>query len=791
MPTSIRPLSGHRVSRRTVVAAALAGAVAAGTVATQLPAQPSAAAETCRPFGAIGAYVATLGGERSFLGPCTSNEIPVAGGVVEHFAGGDVYWSPASGTHSLRGDIRATYDGMGAARSRAALPVTDEMATPARSGAYNHFQSASLYWSPGTGSRLVTGAIRDEWAGEGWENSGLGFPVTNETPTPARPGAYNHFEGGSVYWSPGTGAHKVLGAIRDKWAAAGWENGPLGFPTGNETPTPAKPGTFSDFERGSVYWSPTTGAHPIVGAIRARWVSLGAENGALGFPVSDEYAVSGGARSDFAGGSITWTAATGALTVTLESAPSAAKKLPPPPPPPAPPAGVTLPANAVTLAPGASIQAAVLANPAGTTFYLANGTYWEQQVTPKDGDTFLGQSRGGVVVSGGRLLTGWRPDGTDWYVDGQTQHGRLQSGGSSAPGAAYPEDLFVNDRPLRHVLTRAELAADTWYFDYAAHRIYLKSQPGTPVVTSVTPEVFGGYARNVTIQSLTEERAASPAQSGGINGRGGSGWLVSDVTARQNHGVGINLGPSSAARNFSALDNGQLGLAAGPPNDSSPAPGIVFDTGEVARNNWAAFDSGWEAGGSKFALTQGLVVRNVHSHDNAGPGLWTDVNNSGTLYENNLVEDNTDAGIFHEISYNAVIRGNTVRRNGFGTRFWLYGAGILVSASANVEVSGNLVEDNYNGIGAVMQSRGTGPLGVHEVSNLYVHDNRVRMPTGASGLAQDVGDLSYFTSHNNRFLNNQYTLPLTSNAFSWRNDWYPFPTWQSYGLDTGGGATGL
>lgn len=50
-----------------------------------------------------------------------------------------------------------------------------------------------------------------------------------------------------------------------------------------------------------------------LGAIRDKWGSLGWENSPLGFPVTDEYAIPGGARSDFQGGCITWTPSTGAV----------------------------------------------------------------------------------------------------------------------------------------------------------------------------------------------------------------------------------------------------------------------------------------------------------------------------------------------------------------------------------------------------------------------------------------------------------------------------------------------
>ena len=56
--------------------------------------------------------------------------------------------------------------------------------------------------------------------------------------------------------------------------------------------------------------------------------------------------------------------------------------------------------------------------------------------------------------------------------------------------------------------------------------------------------------------------------------------------------------------------------------------------------------------------SDGVVMRGNHVFDNVGPGLWCDIGCRNVLYENNLVERNHDAGIFHEISFNAVIRNN-------------------------------------------------------------------------------------------------------------------------------------
>src|SRR3712207_5031940 len=237
---------------------------------------------------------------------------------------------------SVVGSILTRYLALGGATGRLGYPTTDERATPVPGGRYNHFQGGSIYWTSATGAHAVGGAIRGVWGALGWEKGRLGFPTTDEKPTPRRPGAYNHFQGGSVYWSPTTGAHAVWGDIRAVWAAQGWENGQLGFPTTDERRTPNQQGAATWFQGGSIYWSPATGAHSVLGAIGGTWAALGYENSALGFPVSDEYGIAGGRAQDFQFGRITFTP-TGGPRVTRAPV-AGGGRLPPRVTPPGPPA---------------------------------------------------------------------------------------------------------------------------------------------------------------------------------------------------------------------------------------------------------------------------------------------------------------------------------------------------------------------------------------------------------------------------------------------------------------------
>src|SRR5205814_734246 len=126
------------------------------------------------------------------------------------------------------------YNSLGGSNSFLGQPITYQQTCPDGIGKYNHFQGGSIYWTPATGAWSIHGAIRDKWAALGWETSFLGYPTTDETGAPDGVGRFNHFQGGSIYWSPATGAWSVHGAIHDKWASLGWEQGYSGYPVNDE-----------------------------------------------------------------------------------------------------------------------------------------------------------------------------------------------------------------------------------------------------------------------------------------------------------------------------------------------------------------------------------------------------------------------------------------------------------------------------------------------------------------------------------------------------------------------------
>jgi uncharacterized protein with LGFP repeats len=270
---------------------------------------PSTGAHVVR--GAILARWQSLGAETGPLGYPTSDDAAVPGGFRTAFAGGSIYWSAATGARIVRGAILQRYEAAGGPRVLG-FPVADDGGTADGTGVLVHLQGGVIYWSARTGAHVVRGAILDRWRSLGAQTGVLGYPTGDDVAVPG--GFRTDFAGGSIYWSAATGPQMVRGAILQRYVTAG---GPasLGFPIADDGGTADGTGALVRLQGGVVYWSAKTGAHDVRGAILEHWRSVGAQTGVLGYPTGDDAAVPGGFATDFAGGSVYWSPSTGAHAV--------------------------------------------------------------------------------------------------------------------------------------------------------------------------------------------------------------------------------------------------------------------------------------------------------------------------------------------------------------------------------------------------------------------------------------------------------------------------------------------
>jgi len=440
-------------------------------------------------------------------------------------------------------------------------------------------------------------------------------------------------------------------------------------------------------------WQPTSSGE--IKGINGKCLDVTGSRTADGTPLI-LYACHGGSNQ-------IWNTRSAGTTTSTSSTTPPPSTTTPPPTTTAPSSGSTGPSSSlnptsgVVILPGQSIQAAVNAHPEGTTFWLKAGTWHQQNIAPKNGQSFIGEV--GAILDG----------------------------------------------------------------------------------DNVTGQAFFSRASNVTIRNLIVQHYAPPVQDGAIRGdwNSSSHWTVDHNEVRSNSGgAGIYVVDSSTYTANYVHDNGQFGLM-------GRGSGSVVSNNEIAHNNTGGNDPNWAAGGVKFFYTIGMRFTGNYVHDNIGPGIWFDTNNLNNLIDGNRVVNNVYAGIFYEVSYGAIIRNNTVTGNG-GTGS-IARSGILISASPNVEVYGNTLSGNSNGIVGLQADRSSVPAsyGAHLVQNLSVHDNNITASRGVTGLVDQVGDGGIF-NRNNKYDRDTYYQSTLTRPFYARGGSLTTSQWRAAGFDLNG-----
>jgi uncharacterized protein with LGFP repeats len=168
----------------------------------------------------------------------------VTGARMNLFQGGSIYWSKATGAHVVYGAIGAKYKAIGGPAAYG-LPVADEAVAfgDATLRVSNFTGGDSIYWSAATGAHTVYGDIGKEYIATQDEldyygndvRSVLGAPTSDEMGVRGLPGVrVNTFHGGVIVWSAATGAHEVSGEIGARYLEMGGPMSYLGLPTTDE-----------------------------------------------------------------------------------------------------------------------------------------------------------------------------------------------------------------------------------------------------------------------------------------------------------------------------------------------------------------------------------------------------------------------------------------------------------------------------------------------------------------------------------------------------------------------------
>jgi uncharacterized protein with LGFP repeats len=161
-----------------------------------------------------------------WLGPAKSNRICglPGNGCYQIFASGNVYWSPATGAHTLRPEVGVVWSAQGAFNGPLGLPTND-----AGTGNYvQTFQRGAITVTNGVGA--LTPSV-DAFSAAIEANPWLGASISGKICGLPSDGCYQIFTSGNLYWSPSTGAHTLRSEVGVAWSARGAYSGSLGLPT--------------------------------------------------------------------------------------------------------------------------------------------------------------------------------------------------------------------------------------------------------------------------------------------------------------------------------------------------------------------------------------------------------------------------------------------------------------------------------------------------------------------------------------------------------------------------------
>lgn len=130
-----------------------------------------------------------------------------------------------------------------------------------RGGKFVEFEHGAIYWSPTTGAKAVPHHLLEPYGEREWETGPLGYPVGDhavlvDPATGEAWGDVQGFEGGLLYRKYGQPGWWVHGAIYATWRRADFENGAFGWPTSDEIRLD-NGDVVQHFEGGDIYWSPT------------------------------------------------------------------------------------------------------------------------------------------------------------------------------------------------------------------------------------------------------------------------------------------------------------------------------------------------------------------------------------------------------------------------------------------------------------------------------------------------------------------------------------------------------
>ena len=144
------------------------------------------------------------GGPSGPLGAKQGDQYPAGNdGLAQNFAGGKIFFSPASGANAIEADILTKYESLGGPGGDLGFPIANEtdggLKTASKISTFSAVDKPAIFWTADHGAFVVRGAIKAAWDKLLGATGKLGAPLGDQTVI--KDVVTQKFTGGQIAWN--------------------------------------------------------------------------------------------------------------------------------------------------------------------------------------------------------------------------------------------------------------------------------------------------------------------------------------------------------------------------------------------------------------------------------------------------------------------------------------------------------------------------------------------------------------------------------------------------------------
>jgi uncharacterized protein with LGFP repeats len=144
------------------------------------------------------------GGPSGPLGAKQGDQYPAGNdGLAQNFAGGKIFFSPASGANAIEADILTKYESLGGPGGDLGFPIANEadggLKTASKVSTFSAVDKPAIFWTADHGAFVIRGAIKAAWDKLLGATGQLGAPLGDQTVI--KDAITQKFTGGQIAWN--------------------------------------------------------------------------------------------------------------------------------------------------------------------------------------------------------------------------------------------------------------------------------------------------------------------------------------------------------------------------------------------------------------------------------------------------------------------------------------------------------------------------------------------------------------------------------------------------------------